>query len=211
MSDTEKPVRVRLDNDPGQEPSLEPREPLPAADPAEAPAAATQGWQGALASLGGRLERHRLPPLPAALERLAPVQNVLDNAGERGTVTLPDGRIYGAYGFPDLVAPRSKVLLLREAEPLPELLALHRHPVQAGTCVLGGEGLLPGAERDADGPAIQRTGAPLPSPGTLFALDGGEVFVQRGRRVWSWDGRREREAGSPHQALASLVLRWSQR
>ena len=47
--------------------------------------------------------------------------------------------------------------------------------------------------------------------GELFALDGESVWVQRGRRVYRWDGSRERDDGNPKQMLASLVLRWSNR
>ncbi len=169
------------------------------------------GWEAALLALGGSLDRDRFPPLPEAFERLAPARNVLESAGERGRVLLPDGRAYGAFGFPDLMRPGSKVLLVGEGEPWPEIVALHRHPRRVGTCVDGDGGLLPGTDRDPDGPAVERTGAPLPGFGTLFALDGSAVYVRREAKVWSWDGRKERDEGSPGQVLASLLLRWSQR
>jgi hypothetical protein len=169
------------------------------------------GWEAGLLALGGSLDRDRFPPLPEAFERLAPARNVLESAGERGRVLLPNGRSYCAFGFPDLVRPGAKVLLVGEGEPWPEILALHRHPRRVGTCVDGERGLLPGTDRDPDGPAVERTGAPLPGFGTLFALDGSAVYTRREAKVWSWDGRKERDEGSPGQVLASLLLRWSQR
>lgn len=169
------------------------------------------GWEAALLALGGSLDRDRFPPLPDAFERLAPARNVLESAGERGRVLLADGRSYSAFGFPDLMRPASKVLLVGEGEPWPEIVALHRHPRRVGTCLDGERGLLPGTDRDPDGPAVERTGAPLPGFGTLFAIDGSAVYVRREARVWSWDGRKERDEGSPGQVLASLLLRWSQR
>ncbi|MCK6506733.1 hypothetical protein L6R53_25745, partial [Myxococcota bacterium] len=158
-----------------------------------------------------KLDRDRFPPLPEVFARLAPARQVLESAGERGVVTLPDGRQLGAFGWPDLLRGRAKVLLVGEGEPMIEVIALHRFPRRVGVCAQGGTGYLPGVDFDPDGPAVERTGAPLPSFGTLFAVEGGAVLVSRDHKAWSWDGRHERDEGTPSQALASLLLRWSQK
>jgi hypothetical protein len=53
--------------------------------------------------------------------------------------------------------------------------------------------------------------APPGEGGTLFAVSGDAIWFERDGRVVRWDGTREREEGTPKQALASLVLEWSQR
>lgn len=182
--------------------------PAPASDD-EAPVLTT--WQRALSDLGATLDTGAWPALPEGLARLAPVRNVLESAGQFGRVTLPDGTVYVACGFPDLLRPASKVLLVREGDPQPEVVALHRHPRRVGVVVFGDDGYLPSADLDPDPVAEERTGRPLPEWGTLFAVEPAAVLVTRGGRVWRWDGRKEQELGSPTQAMASLVLRWSQR
>ncbi|RME25783.1 MAG: hypothetical protein D6798_08155 [Deltaproteobacteria bacterium] len=178
---------------------------------ADEPTAGRSGWQAGLAAIGGQLDRDRWPPLPAVFSRVAPARNVLETAGERATCVLPDGRRLPIFGWPDLRRSHSKVLLVAEGEPLAEVVALHRHPRQVGVVSEGGAGLLPGADSDLDSIARERTGSPPPDFGTLFALEGGTVYYRRNGRIWSWDGSRERDEGSPTQAFASLLLRWSQR
>ncbi len=173
--------------------------------------AGRSGWQAGLAALGARLDRDRWPPLPDVFSRVAPARNVLETAGERATCILPDGRKLSAFGWPDLLRSRSKVLLVAEGQPLAEVVALHRHPRKVGVVVEGDRGMLPSADSDLDNVARERTGSPPPGFGTLFAVEGGVVYYQRDRRIWSWDGGRERDEGSPTQAFASLLLRWSQR
>lgn len=181
-----------------------------AAEPAasEPPA---NGWQAGLAALGGTLDTDAWPALPEGLARLAPVRNVLESAGQIGRVTREDGTTWVACGFPDLRRPGAKVLLVREGDPQPEVIALHRHPRRVGAVVFGDGPWLPAADLDPDPVAEQRTGKPLPEWGTLFAVEAASVYVSRSGRVYSWDGKRERDEGTVSQALASLVLRWSQR
>jgi hypothetical protein len=169
------------------------------------------GWPSALAARGATLDTGAWPALPEGLARLAPVRNVLESAGQFGRVTLPDGTGYVACGFPDLLRPQSKVLLVREGDPQPEVVALHRHPRRVGVVVFGDDGYLPSADLDPDPVAEERTGRALPEWGTLFAVEAAAVLVTRGGRVWRWDGRKEEDMGTPTQAMASLVLRWSQR
>lgn len=192
---------------------------VPAASAAPAPAepeaegVAGGGWAAGLAALDATLSRGPAPMPPDALATLAPARNVLEQAGERGTVTLPDGHTLAAYGYPDLLRAGSKVLLVGPGAPWGEVLALHRHPRTAGLPARSST-LLPRAGSDPRPQAEERTGAPLPSAlaqGDLFAVDGGTVYVELDGKVHSWDGRRARAEGGPKQVIASLLLRWSQR
>ena len=175
------------------------------------PPDAASGWQAGLARLHGFLDRQRFPRLPDVFDRMAPARNVLDVSGERGFVSLPDGRVYAAFGYPDLLRASSKVLLIRDGEPLAEVIALHRHPRAAGVVVGGGGTPLPDADDALQDVAIERTGSAPASEGRLFAVDGGTVYFQCDGRIRSWNGRKERDEGTPSQVMSSLLLHWSQR
>lgn len=183
----------------------------PAAPSPEPEAPPANGWQAGLVALDGMLDTDAWPALPEGLARLAPVRNVLESAGQIGRVTREDGTAWVACGFPDLRRPNSKVLLVREGDPQPEVIALHRHPRRVGAVVFGESPWLPAADLDPDPVAEARTGKPLPEWGTLFAVEAARVYVIRDGRVRSWDGSKEKDEGTRSQALASLVLRWSQR
>jgi hypothetical protein len=91
-----------------------------------------------------------------------------------------------------------------------EVLALHRHPSPTGTCTPSGRStpasdLLPGPV------CVAHTGRAPSAGGELFAVEGRTVYLKRGTAVFAWDGRQERTMGTTSQALASLVLRWSNR
>lgn len=169
------------------------------------------GWRAALRALGGALDRTAAVVLPERVERLAPAMDVLSAAGDRATVRLPDGRVYAAFGYPDLVRNGSKVLLVREGEPFAEVVALHRWPRAVGICVDGEEGLVPSAELDPGPVAEERVGVPYTGPGQLFAVEGGSVHLLDGRRVLRFDGRGAGEALPLATAVGSLLLQWSQR
>lgn len=167
------------------------------------------GWMAGLAKLGAQLEAGTWPVMPEGLRRRAPVQQILDTAGERGLVDGPTGR-WVAFGFPDLRRARSKVLLVADGHPDLHIIALHRFPAKVGAPVEADPYLTP-AEADPRVESLARTGAPAPRQGRIFAVQPGTIFLQDGGKVWRWDGRNERDMGTPAQALASLVLRWSQR
>lgn len=184
----------------------------PSAGPPQSDDGPLPGWQRGLAEMGGTLSRDRLPMLPESLHRMAPVRQVFEGAGERALVQTAPGETWVACGFPDLRRQRSKVLLLRDADPRPEIIALHRHPKAVGLVAeRARDGLLPGADWDPDPLAVARTGQPLRTWGELFAVETDAVYTLRGGRVWRWDGFHDKEMGTPSQATATLVLRWSQR
>jgi molybdenum cofactor biosynthesis protein B len=169
-------------------------------------------WQQALLALDPDWKRGTHPDLPAPLAANDALINVLDSALQRGSLEH-DGRRYGLYGFPDLLRPSSKVLLVGPGEPFGAIVALHRNPRQVGVLCRWGQAL-PGWPNTGNDPARvgqEITGRPYPGEGHLFALDSDRIYVLEGTRVHSWDGHRRRDEGSPASALASLALRWSGR
>ncbi len=186
-------------------PTLEPAPESPEPDRPEA------AWLRQLTLLGGVLERGRVPAMNPGVAAVPAAVGVLSSAGERAAVRVGE-RDYLAFGFPDLLRPSSRVLLVGcEGSPFGEILALHRWPRGAGVLrdepggVLGPSGRLGRL-------AVERTGRDYPESGRVLAVDGGCIYVvESGMRVFCWDGRRRREEGLLRGVLASLLLRWSQR
>jgi hypothetical protein len=141
---------------------------------------------------------------------MAAVVDVFNSAGERAVVRFEGRDAYAAYGFPDLVRAGSKVLLVREAAPYAEIVALHRWPRRVGLCGEG-EGILPPADLEPSIAAEERTGDPGRLEGALLAVESEAVWVEGGRKARRWDGRRLGEPMPVSTALGSLVLDWSQR
>ena len=169
------------------------------------------GWRAGLRAIGGRLDREIWAEIPEELSRIAPARNLLERAGQRAAVLLSSGRVMGAFGFPDLQREGSKVLLVGDGAPIAEVIALHRHPQLAGLTIWGSSGLLPSADSDVDRLAEARLGRPPPTDGELFAIDHDAIYLQRGSDVTRWDGQSQERQGTESQAIASLLLRWSQR
>lgn len=168
------------------------------------------GWRAALRALGARLERGH-NEIPDALARFQPVVDVLHAAGETGIVLLPDGRRWMAYGFPDLRRNASKVVLVREAVPIAEIVAFHRWPEAVGIVAEGEDGMLPASDDDPGVISGTRAPAPYQGSGSLFAVDATGVWVLEGKVVRRWEGRALKDVGPVSSSLASLVLGWSQR
>jgi molybdenum cofactor biosynthesis protein B len=169
-------------------------------------------WQRAAAELDPAWTRGGHPSLPPPLASNDALRNVLDGATQRGSLMVGDER-WGLYGFPDLLRPASKVLLVGPGEPHGCVVALHRHPGRVGTLLRRGQALpaWPNTGNDPARVGQEITGQPYPGAGRLFAIEADRILVLEGDRVRSWDGRRDRDEGSPATALASLALRWSQR
>ena len=185
------------------------------AEPDAAPptqGASDSGWQRIVRLWGGTVHHDLREPLPDAIERLAPVVDVLNRAGQSACLELSDGRRYSLWGFPDLVRPNAKVLAIRAGGPIAQVLALHRWPSETGTCVDGDPGHTPSRSSDPLAVSERLTGRrPTGEVGPLFAVGADVVWFERGHGLIRWDGRRERDDGTPRQVLASLVLDWSQR
>lgn len=179
---------------------------------AEAEGLPDRGWKRAVYDLQGELVRGKSPDTPQNLEDFAPFMEILHQAGERARLDLPSGVKLDLYGFPDLQRANSKVIAVGWGEPLAEVIALHRYPSQTGLCIEEGRGLMP--QRTADIRAIAQaiTGrAPPDCSGELFAIEHDAVYIQRGKWVFRWDGRRERQEGNPKQTLVTLALGWHNR
>lgn len=171
-----------------------------------------RGWKRAVFDLEADIVRGEWPTLPEAIEKHAPVLNVLHTAGERALLRLPDGKEYILYGWPDLRRPNAKVLAIADGDPMAEVIALHRYPTMCGICVAGRDGMLLSRSHDVEKAGTQITGRePQKWDGTLFALQGDAIWIEHQGQIYKWDGRRETNDGSPKQVLASLVLQWSNR
>jgi molybdenum cofactor biosynthesis protein B len=169
------------------------------------------GWRAGLRALGGTVRRGSMGEIPERLERIAAAVDVLNAAGERAIIALPDGREYAAFGYPDLTRNASKVLLVREGEPFAEVVALHRWPKRVGVCVEGDDGILPSAELDPGPVAEERTGAPYTGSGQLFAVEGASIYVLTKGKVAQFDGRNVADGWPVSSAVGTLLLHWSQR
>lgn len=181
--------------------------PILSAKPADDKPALASGWEAGMRALGGELRRS-WPTIPESFERMAAALEVLNSANQRGEVLTGDGRRYGAFAWPDFTRTDARILLVRELDEGFEVLALHRHPRPVGTCAEGGSLKLPATDPVGLSEAMFQK---PPPDGDLFAVEGDAIYLQSGRHVTRWDGRREQDQGTPSQALASLLLRWSQR
>ena len=166
------------------------------------------GWLKTPVDWGVALRFDLREELPEGLARLAPALDVLQSAGEQATLEL-NGERYTAFGFPDLRRATSKVLLVGQGAPYGEIIALHRQPKPVGAHRDGGGKLVSTGRLSRT--SIEVTGQDYPGDGRLFATDAETLYVREGDTVWAWDGRQRRREGSVGSALASLLLRWSQR
>lgn len=169
------------------------------------------GWRAGLRAMGGTLTPDQSPELPESMQRMAAACDVLNSAGERGRVTLPNGREYTAFGFPDLVRNSSKVLLLRDAWPQPEVVALHRWPRRVGICAEDTDSILPPSTSDVSQQSIERTGRPYMGPGSLFAVESTSIYLVDRKKVAQWDGRRNGSWDPLNSMMGTLILYWSQK
>ncbi len=176
------------------------------------PAASTApGWQAAVAELRGRLVPVGNTPAPDALMAIPAAADVLNSATARMKLVGEDGRSWLLYGYPDLLRPGSKVLAVREALPIAEVVALHRWPARVGLCCELDDSVLPGVDANVDDESKARCGQPWPEDGRLFAVEGAAVWVQQRRYVRRWDGRRAGPEENVGPSIGSLLLGWSQR
>ncbi|MFT7521442.1 MAG: molybdenum cofactor biosynthesis protein B [Kiritimatiellia bacterium] len=171
-----------------------------------------RGWKRAVYDLELEIIRGEYPDMPEVIEKFAPVRNLLEQAGEYAQIKFPNKNRMTIYGFPDLQRPNSKVIAVGWGEPMAEIIALHRYPTQVGLCIEEERGLMPGRDTDIASICETVTGrAPPNTSGELFAVSHDTVWIQRGTRVYSWDGRREKDDGNAKQALASMVIDWHTR
>lgn len=170
-----------------------------------------QGWLAAVKALDARLEPFGGAEIPDALARIPACMDVLSAAHARARLRAADGREWLLFGYPDLTRPASKVLAVREALPVAEIVALHRWPQRSGVATESSDGLVPAVDADLAAVSEERTGRAYEGEGQLFAVDGPHVYVQVRRWVRRWDGKRVGADDSVGTALGTLLLGWSQR
>lgn len=174
-------------------------------------AAPAPGWQAAIAALGGRLVPAGGSPIPDALAAIPAAMDVLNSASARMKLVCDDGRSWLVFGYPDLLRPGSKVIAVREALPIAEIVALHRWPARVGLCNELDDSLVPSAEANVAEVSEARCGKPWTEEGNLFAVDAASVWIQQRRYVRKWDGKRAGPEDNVGPAIGSLLLHWSQR
>lgn len=166
------------------------------------------GWQAALKAVGVTLQRDASEPLPEAVQAVPALVDALQQAGERAVIEIGTWR-YSVWGFPDLRRPASKVLAISAGGSLAEVVALHRFPVEVGTCVRGEGGWLVSRDRPLAEVCDAITGEVAPASGSLFAVGDGRVYIEREGRVVQWDGRELVDLGPVRTALLTLVQEWT--
>lgn len=178
---------------------------------APTPPESPTGWNAAVRAVDGKVLPAGNMEIPDALARIPAVMDVLQSASSKMKLVAADGRQWLLFGFPDFARPGSKVIAVREALPISEVVALHRWPVKVGVCIEGDDSLLPNVETDASAIAEERTGRAYSGDGQLFAVDGGAIYVQERRWVRRWDGKKLGNEDNIGAALGTMLLGWSQR
>lgn len=173
------------------------------------PTPTAAGWNAAMKTLKLSLDIESAP-LPEELASIPAAFAVFEQAGVRKYAVDPYGNKFGVFGFPDLHSPSSKVLIVRPGAPYPEIIALHRSPFKTGMVPTQHSGYLVSntdtVEEIAKGITKRKA-----SGDRIIAIESNAVYIQRNLDVIRWDGRRERDMGTVRQAIASLILQWSQR
>ena len=167
-------------------------------------------WEELLLQMGGSIDHDTWTDITPEPKRIAPVRNVLEQAGVRKKCHFSNGSPYTLYAYPDFQTRNAKVLLIGAKNGQIEIIALHRAPQKVGVVSAYGCGWLP--QKSLLEISKEYTGRKAPkSDATVFALDSRSIYYVHDGTVYHWDGKRERNFGTPNQTLASLVLQWSQR
>ncbi len=169
------------------------------------------GWMAFSREVDGRVLPFGNAEIPDALARIPAVMDVLGSGASRARLRARDGREWLLFGFPDLTRPGAKVIAVREALPVAEIVALHRWPQRVGVCAEVDDGPLPKAGTAPEAESNERTGRAYEGEGTLFAVDASIVYVQERRWVRRWDGKKLGPEDNVGSALGTLILGWSQR
>ena len=172
---------------------------------------ASPGWQRWLKDHDATVLTGRREELPNAIDELAPVLQILHTCGEQAVVKIGRNKM-SLWGWPDLQRPTSKVVAVGWGLPYVEVVALHRHPVNTGLAIEEERALVHRRDVDLETLSKELTGRRIKNPeGALFASEKGRIWVERNEMVYEWDGKKETNIGTRNQALASLLLSWSQR
>ena len=168
-----------------------------------------RGWKNVIESLGGTLDTDTWTGVTPELTKPAPVRNILEQAGKRAMVRFENKKEYTAYGYPNLSQTNAKVLLIGANGGNIEIIALHRSPEKVGVVSANGCGWLPQKSLTELSDEITKRRPPK-TDATVFAIDSRSLYYESAGTIFHWDGKKERNMGSPNQALSSLLLQWSQ-
>ena len=137
----------------------------------------------------------------------AGIQQVLKSTTQYQTRQDPMGQLYGIYGFPDLVRPQSRILLVT---PDGGVIAMHR---KQATAVLSPmvEDLLFSLKSPFPRWATEVLENKL-NGADRFALEGSRVYGKVDRMIHSATVQHTSKAeGSSNSTIASILLQWSSR
>ena len=169
----------------------------------------SRGWKNVIEQLGGTLDTETWTGITPELTKPAPVRNLLEQAGKRAVVRFENKKEYIAYGYPNLSQSNAKVLLVGADGGNIEVIALHRSPQKVGIVSANGCGWLP--QKSLTELSKEITNRPPPkTDATVFAIDSRSLYYESAGTIFHWDGKKERNFGTPNQALSSLLLQWSQ-
>ncbi len=168
-------------------------------------ASTTLGWQEKLDHWHLRETKEQFT-IPPELSH-AGIQQVLQSTTQKQSRQDPMGQVYGIYGFPDLVRPQSRVLLVT---PDGGIIALHR---KQDTTILSPlvEDLLFSTKHPFPKWAQEMLADKLNSA-AAFALEGMRVYGKKEQSVQSATQQQSaKEEGRSNSVIASLILHWSSR
>ena len=137
----------------------------------------------------------------------AGIQQVLKSTTQFHTRQDPMGQYYGVYGFPDLIRPQSRVLLVT---PDGGVIAMHR---KQATAILSPmvEDLLFSLKSPFPRWAIEILEDKL-NGADRFALEGSRVYGKTDRTVYSATVQQDSKVeGTSNSTIASMLLQWSSR
>lgn len=168
------------------------------------------GWKRWVFEHEGEVLTGRREELPNSIDELAPVLQILHTCGEQAVLKLGRNKM-SLWGWPDLQRPSSKVIAIGWGLPYVEVVALHRD-VPTGLAIEEDRALVHQRSVDLGALSKELTGRTLKNTdGELFACEQGTIWVDRDGKIYAWDGKREQMIGTRNQALASLLLGWTQR
>ncbi len=138
----------------------------------------------------------------------AGIQQVLNSTTQVESRQDPMGQVYGLYGFPDLLRPNAKVLLVT---PDGGVVALHR---KQNTTILSPlvEDLIFSIKQPFPKWASEVIDRTIPQ-GLPFALEGTRVYVSNtDNTIYSASTNQACKAEGPtNSVIASLILQWASR
>lgn len=154
-------------------------------------------WENELFTLG--LTSSNRYPVIQDYSAYPAVHHLLQSTTARRVFTNENEEEFAVFGFPDLLRPSSKVLLLSKDGGV---LALHR---RSQTLILSPK------LRELITLEYQFEDASLEDNSALIGFGDGLVYFEKDDIVYSWKGNHPSKLGKKSSVIASLCLQWSSR